>query len=1125
MHKRLFFEISFLHLYRIKNLCSFLTILGLDVALKFLITDSLRNERFFHMGMDLTDTLTINLIELTMKKNERLQGMDSITPRDKRNLRKVVKTMYLTVFFLIFSLTQILAGTSFSQQPKSITGKVTDNSGVTLPGVSVVVKGNTTNGTITGGDGSFLLTNIPGNAILLFSFVGMKTKEVSIEGMSQINVLMEEETIGLDEIVAVGYGTQKKVNLTGSVATVQSEDLVKVPSANVSEVLTGRASGLFTKQGQGVPGADYASISIRGYDAPLILVDGIETSWTRMDPNEIESISVLKDAAAAVYGARAGNGVILITTKRGSSNKPSIIYTSNFSFQSPTTVPEFVSSAKYAELLREGQFNANLPYTYSEEDIQKFKDGNDPDYVNENWYKAAFREWSPMHSHNVAVRGGNDKIKYYMTVGYLDQSGTYKSGDLNFNRYNARSNVDAQITDRLSVSLDMSFRNEERQAPQTSLDNIWINLKTALPMWPAILPDPKKGGAYSGFLERSPVAQTIRDMTGFNDDIQRYFTGKISLKYNVPGIVGLEANASLNYSINNKYNKVQDKPFKLFSYDYKNQEYIPWGSNGSNSLNETSSQYTQLYPLVSLNYDRNFGNHSVQGLLLTEGINTNYFFLSAGRVDLLSLDVPYLFAGSPDNLTNNGGAVETGRISYVGRANYAFKGKYLLEGTFRSDASHKFPKDSRWGFFPSVSAGWRISEESFIKNNVSWVDNLKLRASYSQSGNDNVEAFKYLTGYEILTSTTSVYVFGSDVSRLIRSTGLPNSDITWLDMTNYNLGLDGTFKDGLFGFEFDLFHRITDNIFGQPLATYPSTFGATLPQVNLNSTEDKGFELTLTHRNNIGKDFKYNVEGSVSLAREKYKRWSESPYNDEDEIRIYQKTGKYTNRWIGYKSDGLFMSKDEITNHAVNQDQANNTTLRPGDIRYIDLNDDKVIDWRDQDVIGYGTFPDLTYGINVGMQYKGFSLTALFQGASLFNSMIADALRGPLTNQGNAFEFQYKYRWQPDLDNPTVNINPDAKLPAILTEGANTNNNKASDFWLKDATYLRLKNLNISYTLPKGFVKRIGLQDVNLYVAGSNLFTLSRLGIYKRSVDPEATDYQKFYPPVKTLSFGFNVTL
>lgn len=1061
-----------------------------------------------------------------MKKDQTIQRVSPFSIKGNYSLQKILQILCWVLFILVLSPNLVAAADANAQQGKIIKGKVVDLNGLALPGVTILIKG-TTNGTITDPDGNYTISNVPVDGTLVFSFVGMETREIPVGNQDQVNVSLEEATIGLNEVVTIGYGTQKKVNLTGSVATVQSDDLVKVPSANVSEVLTGKAPGLFTKQDQGVPGADYSTLSIRGYDAPLILVDGIETSWTRMDPNEIESISVLKDAAAAVYGARAGNGVILITTKRGTGNKPSIVYSSNYTIQQPTTVPEFVSSGKYSELLREGELNSGLPYTYSEEEVQKFYDGGDPDYVNENWYNAAFKNWTPMQSHNLAVRGGSEKIKYYMTVGYMDQSSIYESGDLNFNRYNARSNVDAQITDRLSASIDMSFRNEKRQAPQTSLDNIWINLKTALPVWPASLPDPEKGGAYSGFLERSPVAQTIRDMTGFNDDIQRYFTGKISLSYKIPGIDGLEATASLNYSTNNKYSKVQDKPFDVLTYDYANQQYEFRGSNGANSLNETTSQYTQLYPLVSLTYDRTFGNHSVQGLLLAEGIETDYFFTSAGRVDLLSVEIPYLFAGSPDNLTNNGGAVETGRVSYVGRGNYSYKGKYLLEGTFRYDASHKFPEDSRWGFFPSVSAGWRLSEESFIKDNIAWIDNLKLRTSYSKAGNDNVEAFKYLTGYEILTGTSQVYVFGSDVYRRIRTTGLPNPNITWLDMTSYNLGLDGTFLRGMFGFEFDLFYRVTDNIFGQPLETYPSTFGAQLPQLNINSTDDRGFELTLTHRNKVGNDFSYSVAGSVSLAREKYKRWSESPYDDPDEIRIYQNTGNYTNRWIGYLSDGIFMSQDEIDNHTVDQDQAGNTTLRPGDIKYLDINNDSIIDWRDQDEIGYGTFPDLTYGLNLEMQYKGFSITALFQGASMFNSMITDVLRGPLQNLGNPFDFQYKYRWQPDPENPDVNINPNAKLPAILGDGTgtNTNNNKASDFWLKDATYLRLKNLNISYSLPQKATQSIGIQNIKVYVAGSNLFTLSKMGIYKKSVDAETTGYQKFYPPVKTISLGLNVTL
>lgn len=995
-----------------------------------------------------------------------------------------------------------------------------------LPGVNVTIKG-TSLGTVTDVDGGFALEVPSRESVLVFSFVGFVNQEVTVGSQSNIRVTLEPDMQTLSEVVVVGYGTQEKMNVTGSVATVQARDIIKVPSANVSEIMIGKVPGLFSMQSSGVPGADYANLNIRGFGEPLVLVDGIETSWTRIDPNEIESISVLKDASAAIYGARAGNGVILITTKRGGNDRPSISYSGSYTIQQPTTVPEFVSSGKYAELLREGELNSSLPFTYTEEEVQKFYDGTDPDYGNYSWYDATFRRWAPMQSHNLSVRGGGDKTKYFMSAGYLDQQSIYKSGDLSFKRYNVRSNVDVEITKRLSASLDLSFRNEDRLAPQTALRDIWINLKTALPLRNPHLPDPSRGGAYSGFLERSPMAQTYRDKTGFRDDFQRYFNGRFNLKYDVPGVKGLQANAVLNYAVNNIFTKVQDRPFDVLTYNHAVDEYTLWGVNGTNSLSESMSRYTQLYPMFSLNYEKEVGDHNVKALVLNEWITTHYDYLEASRLDLLSVDVPYLFAGSTENMKNDGRASRTGRMSYAGRLNYAYKERYLLEATFRYDASHKFPKDSRWGFFPSVSAGWRIGEESFIKDNVGWIDDLKLRASYSESGLDNVAEFKYLTGYEILEGVGQSYMFGSDVYRLIRTTGLANPDITWLNMTTYNIGLEASFARGLVGIELDVFHRIVDGKFGQPVENFPTTFGAILPQLNINSTEDKGFELTLRHKNSIGSEVRYDIALMGSLAREKYRYWSESEYDDPDDIRINKLTGKYTNRWIGYKTDGIFMSQEEIDNHPVDQDQAGNSTLRPGDIKYIDRNDDKVIDWRDQDEIGYGDFPDLSYGMNLGIEYKGFRLTALFQGASMFNSMISDVLRGPLQNLGNPFEFHYKYRWQPDPDNPGVNINPEARLPAILGDGTGTatHNNKGSDFWLQDATYLRLKNVNLTYSIPATLVKRIGLQNASVYVAGSNLLTWSKLGIYKSSVDPEMTGYEKFYPPVKTLAVGLNLTL
>jgi TonB-linked SusC/RagA family outer membrane protein len=1014
-------------------------------------------------------------------------------------------------------------------QERTVTGTVTAEAGEPLIGATVVVQG-TTIGSVTGVDGSYSIQVPADGETIVFSFIGMETQEIPIGDQTIINVVLQEEIVGLDEIVVVGYSAQRKINLTGSVSSIESDELVKVPSANVSEILTGKAPGLITQQSQGVPGNDFTTISIRGYDAPLVLVDGIEMDWTRLDPNEIESVSILKDASAAIYGSRAGNGVILITTKRGTLDKPTITYTGNVTFQEPTTLPDFVDSWQYAELLHEGEFNQALTYTYTEEEIQIFKDGDNPDYPNTDWHEEMFRHWAPMHNHNLSVRGGSEQVKYYMSTGYLAQGSLYESGDLNFNRYNARSNIDAQITKSLNVSLDLAYRKELRDQPQTGLGDNWADLHLARPDYSAHIPDPELGAAYAGFNVRSPLAQTYQKYTGFIDDRREYITGKINLNFKMPGIEGLEANAKLNYLLKNTYKKTQDKPFEVLEYNYQAGTYSSYGFNGQNTLDEESNKYTQLYPIISLNYDRNFGDHSVTGLLLAEWIDVENVYYTAGKIDLLSMELPYLFAGAPENITADGYTTESGRASYAGRLNYNYKGKYLLEGTFRFDATSKFPEDSRWGFFPSVSAGWRISDESFMEN-LSWLDNLKLRVSYSKSGLDDVAAFKYITGYTIRTGLDPVhgnelFLFGDNVYRMITSTGLPNEDITWLDMTTYNVGLDGTFMRGLFGFEVDLFYRITDNIFGEPLATYPSTFGAILPQLNLNSTDDRGFEIMLTHRNRISNDFFYSLEGQFSIAREKYRDWSEPPYDDEDEIRIYQLEGNYTNRRIGYLSDGIFMTQDEIDNHPINQDEADNVTLRPGDIIYKDLNNDGLINWRDQDEIGYGTFPDVVYSLNFTLGYKGLSVTALFQGASMFDHYNEIF---PLVNFGPPWDFHYKYRWQPDPNDPTTNINPDAQLPAILGDGVgrSPNNEKNSDFWVQNATYLRLKNLNISYTIPKKWIQVTGIQDLRVTLSGSNLVTISGMGIYKHSIDPESigTGGSRLYPPVRTISLGLNIVI
>jgi TonB-linked SusC/RagA family outer membrane protein len=1045
--------------------------------------------------------------------------------QERRSLKRSLILKISVIGLLVFAVCNIS-----SAQERTLTGTVSNEAGDLLIGVSVQVAGSSV-GTITNADGFYSIDVPDGGETLVFSFVGMELQEIPIGNQTSIDVVLVESLVGLDEVVVVGYAAQKKVNLTGSVATIDGDAIAEVPTANMGQALTGRAPGLITRQNQGVPGNEALQLSIRGFDAPLVLVDGIETDWARLDPNEIGSISILKDASAAIYGARAGNGVILVTTKRGSKEIPTITYSGDVSFQEPTILPQRVDSWQFATLLREGEFNQDLEYTYTEEEIQIFKDGNNPDYPNTDWHEECFRHWAPMHTHNLGVSGGTEKVRYFLSTGYLNQGSLYDSGDLSFSRYNIRSNVDASITESLQVSLDIAYRMEIRDSPETDLGTNWTDLNLARPERQPFIPDPELGAPYAGFNVRTPVAQTQKFYTGFKDDRREYITGTINLAYKIPGIEGLVANARLNALFNNTYLKTQDKPFEVLDYDYAADAYSSIGVNGRNTLTEEYTNHTQFYPMITLNYDRVFGDHSVTALLLGEWIDTETIYTSAGKLDLLSLDLPYLFAGSPDNVTANGYTYETGRVSYAGRLNYNYKGKYLLEGTFRADASHKFPEDSRWGFFPSVSAGWRLSDEAFMSG-LTWMDNLKLRASYSQSGMDNVEAFKYLTGYTIRTGVynevpdgTELYVFGSDAYRLIENTGMPNPDITWLTMTNYNVGLEGTFLKGLIGFEFDVFYRITDGIFGQPLESYPSTFGAILPELNLNSTDDRGFEIMLSHRNRVSQDFFYSIKGFFGLAREKYRDWSEPEYDDEDEVRVFQLEGNYTNRRVGYLSDGIFMSQAEIDEHTVDQDQAGNVTLMPGDIKYIDLNDDEVIDWRDQDEIGYSGFPDATYALDLTATYKGFTLAALFQGAALFD--MYNEIH-PFVNYSSPWDFHWDYRWQPDPNDKTVNINPDAQLPAMLGDGVgrNPNNEKYSDFWVQNASYFRLKHISLSYSLPKNWLNSIGIKDIQLNISGTNLITFSGMGIFKNSIDPEAVSSSgRFYPPVKTVSLGLKMTI
>ena len=1053
----------------------------------------------------------------------------------------------MKVFFFYFLLLIPLGNAVFAQD--AISGTITDSSGTPLPSVSVLVQG-TTVGTSTDFDGNYKIKASQGD-VLIVSYLGFKTQTVTIGKSTAYNLSLEEDAAELEEIVVVGYGTQRKSDLTGAVGVIKSESLVEAPVGSASQLLAGRVAGLVTTQESGVPGNDATNFNIRGFGAPLVLVDGVITEFNRIDPNDIESISVLKDASAAIYGVLSGNGVVLVTTKRGKSGAPKISFSTNTTFQTPTVLPNKVDSWDYVSLIREGAANigANVDADYPEEDIAKYRNAIDPSYANTDWYDVIFNDMTPMVQHNVSVRGGSEDVKYFTSLGMQDQKSAFNSGDLNFKRYNARVNLDAKINESLGFTVDLSYKREDRDSPGVSISEMYNQLETSKPMYPAILPDPDLA-AWGGFQPRAPYAATQKRFGGYDDDVRELLIGRIELNYKFQSIEGLSAKARLNYQSLNTSKKTYKKPYEIFSYSYENDEYTSKGiKNGISSVREDYRKRRELYPSFQLNYKQKFGGHNLDALAIVETRDVKDESFWARRINLLSPNIPYLNVGSEEEQTTGARASEQGYMSYAGRVNYNFRNKYFLSATMRADAvGHLFPENSRWGYFPSVSSAWKISSEPFMENFTA-LNLLKMRASYSKTGLDrNVGAFNYLTGFNINSGT---YIIDQSSGASISTNGIPNTDITWQELNNFNVGLDGRFWNGKLGFEIDAFYRKRTNIFTPDRSGVPFTFGlqpSLLPQLNYNEDSNRGIDVLLTHENRINNDFSYSIGVNFGFNRQKRDKWLEdlvdvdaldpadfaddaayqlAVNNGNDFNRINKREGNWTNRAFGYVSDGMFASQAEIDNHPIDQDQVGNSTLLPGDIKYKDINGDGVITNLDRDVIGYGGTPNINFGLNVGATYKDFSFSALFQGATNVNMNFTGAARGPYQNNNSVpYDYQLKHRFVYDAVTDS-NTNPDALFPMVSSDGVNPNNLLTSDFWFKDASYVRLKSLNVNYSLPKDVISKIGVSKLDIYVSGTNLVTWSKLGIFKDTFDPEGplTQNGRSYPIMKTYSLGLNISL
>lgn len=1031
-----------------------------------------------------------------------------------------------------------------------INGSVIDQSGGPIPGASVKIKGQT-GGVVADANGKFSI-KVPENAILIVSYLGYVAQEVKVNGQSTLSIRLLENSQDLSEVVVVGYGTQKKAVVSGAVTAVKGTELAKSPAVNLTNSLAGRLPGVTALQSTGEPGYDGSTIRIRGTNSlgnnnALIVIDGIPDragGLERLNPNDIESVSVLKDASAAIYGARAANGVILVTTKLGKSGKPQFSYDFSYGLQQPTRIPKMANSVQYAEILNElkvydlnptewtaawnslktsGTYVATDGKTvnaaYTPDEIAKFANGSDPlRYPNTDWFKTVFKNWSPQQRHNVQINGGSENVKYLASLGYLDQDGYYKKSATGYQQYDMRLNLEAKLSKYITTTLGVSAREEVRNFPTVGAGDIFRFLMRGRPtdvaVWPNGLPGKDIEYGYN------PVVSTT-DITGYSRDTRDYFqtTGKIEIL--IPGIDGLKVTGTAAIDKYWGRQKTWQLPWMLYDWDEKTFEadgVTPVLTGTIRSpyadprLRETAGGQLATNLTGLINYDKKFGDHTI-GLMAgvtREKVDNDGFtafrryFLSPGIEELLAGDEKEQSLGN--DLTGINSLFKRARLSYFGRAGYNYKEKYLAEFLWRVDGSYIFPKNRRFGFFPGLSVGWRLSEENFFKNNIKFINNFKIRASYGQMGaeayfGDVLQEYQYLS-----LMSFGNYVFNDAIIKSLYEGKVPNLDFGWEVANNFNVGFDAAFLKNKLSLEFDYFFNRRTKILINRGNSVPESSGITdrLPPVNLGKVNNKGFEFKLSYNDQVG-DLSYTLSVNGGYAKNKIIFWDETPGAPEWQ----RSTGRVTNSWLVYDYDGVFKDLAEINANKIDYSALTNQ-LRPGDMKFKDTNNDGKINGDDKIRLDQNGAPTFTGGFNINLQYKGFDLSVLFQGATGGKQIIGLTESGDI---GNFLEWSYKNRWS--IDNPSAT---DPRLSnrgsTYYTDGNNALNNT---YWLRSNNYLRLKNIELGYTLPATLVQKVGLNSVRFYANGINLLTLDKIKIW----DPESTNSSgQYYPQARVINFG-----
>ncbi|PWD98911.1 SusC/RagA family TonB-linked outer membrane protein [Marinilabilia rubra] len=1033
-------------------------------------------------------------------------------------MRKNLKRISLMVSLLfLFGLSLIHA------QEMQITGQVTDTEGEPLPGVTVVKKGTTT-GTITDIDGNYSINANKGDD-LVFSFIGMEKREVRVADQRILNVELRSTMQDLEEVTVVAYGQQKKVSITGAITSVQSEELMKSPNASVANSLAGKVTGLSTIQFSGQPGADDPSIYVRGVASlseersePLMIVDGVERSFMDLDPDEIESISVLKDASAtAVYGVRGANGVIIVTTKRGEKGEAKISTSFSTGIQQPTRLLDFADSYTYAQRYNEAELNDDPTLTpdqlrFSPEAVEAFRTGSNPIiYPDTDWVDYILKPSAMQYKGNVSISGGSDKVKYFVSLGILNQDGLFETFDSQYDynfshqRYNYRSNLDINVTSSTKVGVTVGGRVGITNQPNAKdgMDQLFRLIYWSVPFsGPGIVDD--KYILNSDYY----IADNKKDGLdpfygrGYSNILNNTLNFDIDLEQKLDFVLqGLKFRTKISYNTNYRHAKVRNSSVAHYEpYFRKDLDpeadpddgtivYRKIGSDGNLGYNENYGKGRNWYFEAGLNYNRKFGLHNVGALVL---YNQNKVYY------------PRALNGGPAENQE----IPAGLVGLVGRVTYDYKTKYMADFNLGYNGSENFAEDQRFGVFPAVSVGWIPTEEPFMQG-LSFINYMKIRASYGLVGNDKIGGDRFLYLPNSYEPSSGGYNFGTNnpSNQTAAAEGrIGNPGVTWETAVKQNLGIDFKFIQGKLGASLDLFKENREDILTYR-GTVPGFVAYDLPAVNIGEVENQGYEAEVKWNDRRSSDFRYWLNLNVSHARNEIIFMDEVPQNED----YLYRTGHPVNQPFGYVFDRFASEADAEDGADIPDHQYN---LQPGDMIYKDLNDDGVIDQDDQKAIGFPNYPEFTFGANLGFEFKNFDFSMSWAGASNTSRMLGETYRIAFGNTLNRSLLQYMAdeRWTPETAES-------ATYPRMTLTGSN-NNSKDSDFWLKDASYVRLKNMEVGYNFSGSFLRRFGISKLRAYMNGYNLLTFDNLEI----TDPESrTGSDSKYPLTKIYNLGIKV--